>query len=189
MLWSTGYGRTTRPASRWRSTSGFVRSGTSRNSSSKTDNSSTASFSSSCSRVARRTGALPLPNRNLMTVNTAQIFSRPIGGRLVPWSQRAARIGCTPLVRVRLRIERRWHSLWLKLEQFNRGGSIKDRTAYGLIEDLEERGLMRGSDSIVESTSGNLGIGLALGCRERGYRFIAVVDPMASEFSIARMRE
>ena len=113
----------------------------------------------------------------------------PYGGLLVPWSQRAARIGCTPLVRVRLRIERRWHSLWLKLEQFNRGGSIKDRTAYGLLEDVEERGLMRDADSIVESTSGNLGIGLALACRERGYRFIAVVDPMASEFSVARMRE
>ena len=110
-------------------------------------------------------------------------------GRLVPWSPGSARIGCTPLVRVRLRIQGRWQCLWLKLEQFNRGGSIKDRTAYSLIEDIEERGLMRDADTIVESTSGNLGIGLALACRERGYRFVAVVDPMTSGYCIDRMKE
>jgi 2,3-diaminopropionate biosynthesis protein SbnA len=113
----------------------------------------------------------------------------PRDRQLTPWSAASARIGCTPLVRVRLRIRRRWHGLWLKLEQFNRSGSVKDRTAYGLIEDLEERGLMRYGGTIVESTSGNLGIGLAQACQERGYRFIAVVDSMASEYSISRMRD
>lgn len=131
----------------------------------------------------------PVPlNREASRV-TRRNETIPYHRRLVPWSAGSARIGCTPLVRVRLRIHRRWHSLWLKLEQFNRGGSIKDRTAYALIEDVEERGLMRHADTIVESTSGNLGIGLALACRERGYRFIAVVDPMASEFSVNRMKE
>jgi N-(2-amino-2-carboxyethyl)-L-glutamate synthase len=109
--------------------------------------------------------------------------------RIVPWSTVSARIGCTPLLKIRLRIHRRWRDVWLKLEQFNRGGSIKDRTAYGLIEDLEERGLMHNADTIVESTSGNLGIGLTLVCKERGYRFIAVVDPVASEYSVQRMRD
>jgi cysteine synthase A len=107
----------------------------------------------------------------------------------VPWSYATARIGCTPLVRVRVRVRGRWRSLWLKLEQFNRGGSIKDRTAYGLLADLEERGLMRHADTVVESTSGNLGIGLALACAQRGYQFVAVVDPMASEYSVARMKD
>lgn len=116
-------------------------------------------------------------------------LARPRHSRFVPWSAGLARVGCTPLVKIRLRIHDRWHELWLKLEQFSRGGSIKDRTAFGLIEDLEERGVMRGADTIVESTSGNLGIGLALTCRERGYRLVAVVDPMTSPYSIAKMRE
>jgi 2,3-diaminopropionate biosynthesis protein SbnA len=107
----------------------------------------------------------------------------------VAWSAMSARIGGTPLLKIRLRIHRRWHDIWLKLEQFNRGGSIKDRTAYALISDLEERGLMLHADSIVESTSGNLGIGLALSCKERGYRFIAVVDPTVSEYTVRCMRE
>jgi len=115
--------------------------------------------------------------------------AQPRRARFVPWSAGSARIGCTPLVKLRLRIGHRWCDIWLKLEQFNRGGSIKDRTAYGLIEDLEERGHLHAADTIVESTSGNLGIGLALACQERGYRLLAVVDPMVSEYSLDKMRE
>ncbi|HEY2580010.1 MAG TPA: cysteine synthase family protein [Streptosporangiaceae bacterium] len=100
-----------------------------------------------------------------------------------------ARIGRTPLMRIRLRIGGRWRHLWLKLEQFNPGGSIKDRTAHALIEDLEERDRMRHASTIIESTSGNLGVALALACRERGYRLIAVTDPMASERCVSAMRQ
>ena len=103
-----------------------------------------------------------------------------LGGRLPA-------VGGTPLVPVRLRTGRRWHPVWLKLEQFNPGGSIKDRTAWSLIADLEARGALRPGGTVVESTSGNLGVGLALACRERGYRLIAVVDQMASARSVREM--
>lgn len=99
-----------------------------------------------------------------------------------------SRIGRTPLMRIRLMIRGRWRHLWLKLEHFNPGGSIKDRTAYALIEDLEERGELNRSTTIVESTSGNLGVALAMVCRSRGYEFIAVTDPIASEQCISAMR-
>jgi N-(2-amino-2-carboxyethyl)-L-glutamate synthase len=135
-----------------------------------------------------RVGRVPVQSGR-GTRSVARILGTPRRRRFVPWSAESARIGSTPLVKVRLRINGRYHHIWLKLEQFNRGGSIKDRTAYGLIEDLEERGLMRGSDTIVESTSGNLGIGLALACKERGYGLLAVVDPMASEYSVGKMKE
>lgn len=98
-----------------------------------------------------------------------------------------ANVGRTPLLRIRLRIEGRWRHLWLKLEQFNPAGSIKDRTALALIEDLEERNKMRHADTIIESTSGNLGVALALMCRDRGYSFVAVTDPMISEHSVDEM--
>jgi N-(2-amino-2-carboxyethyl)-L-glutamate synthase len=102
------------------------------------------------------------------------------GGISGPWTGNLASIGGTPLMRIRLRIDGRWRHLWLKLEQFNPGGSIKDRTALALVEDLEERNKMRHADTIVESTSGNLGVALALACRDRGYKFVAVTDPLAS---------
>lgn len=99
----------------------------------------------------------------------------------------AQQVGRTPLMRIRLRIDGRWRHVWLKLEQFNPAGSIKDRTALALVEDLEEGNKMRHADTIIESTSGNLGIALALACHERGYQFVAVTDPMASERCVSEM--
>jgi cysteine synthase A len=90
-------------------------------------------------------------------------------------------------MRIRLRVDGRWRHLWLKLEQFNPAGSIKDRTALALVEDLEERNKMCRADTIIESTSGNLGVALALACRDRGYQFVAVTDPMVSERCVGEM--
>jgi 2,3-diaminopropionate biosynthesis protein SbnA len=104
-----------------------------------------------------------------------------------PWIESFANIGRTPLMRIRLRTGGQWRHLWLKLEQFNPGGSIKDRTALALVEDLEERNKMRHADTIIESTSGNLGLALALACRDRGYQFVAVTDPMVSERCVNEM--
>jgi len=104
-------------------------------------------------------------------------------------SANSKHIGRTPLVQLHLRIGAHWSSIWLKLEQFNPGGSIKDRTAYSLIEDLEYRGLLGPGDRVIESTSGNLGIGLSYICRERGYQFTAMVDPTVSEISIGMMQQ
>ncbi|MCF3120927.1 pyridoxal-phosphate dependent enzyme [Streptomyces arenae] len=96
-------------------------------------------------------------------------------------------IGRTPLLPIRLRVAGRWRQVGLKLEQFNPGGSVKDRTAYALVEDLEDRGLLGPGRTVVESTSGNLGAALAYVCRSRGYPFVAVVDPRTSRRNLDGM--
>src|SRR5262245_65510380 len=76
----------------------------------------------------------------------------------------------------------------LKLEGHNPGGSIKDRTAQSLIESLEARGALRRGSIVIDSTSGNLGVALAMIARSRGYEFVAVVDPKTTEENLAKMR-
>jgi N-(2-amino-2-carboxyethyl)-L-glutamate synthase len=73
------------------------------------------------------------------------------------------------------------HDVFLKLEGFNVTGSIKIKTAIGLVEDLEQRGVARpGETVLVESSSGNLGLALSLVCAIKGYEFICVTDPNAN---------
>jgi cysteine synthase A len=71
--------------------------------------------------------------------------------------------------------------LWMKLEGMNPGGSIKDRTALGMILDAERRGVLRPGGTIVEPTSGNTGIGLAQVASARGYRLILCLPAQMSE--------
>jgi cysteine synthase len=87
----------------------------------------------------------------------------------------ASLIGRTPLVRLS-RFRAGGASLFLKLEQFNPGGSIKDRTALGMILRAEEDGLLRPGMRIVESSSGNTAIGLAMLAIDRGYTVTAICD-------------
>jgi len=94
----------------------------------------------------------------------------------------------TPLAAVGLVIGGEMRSIHLKLEGFNPGGSVKDRTARGLIGDLDRRGLLAPEAVLIESTSGNLGVSLARLARQRGLRFVAVVDSAASTDSVRRMR-
>ena len=70
-------------------------------------------------------------------------------------------IGNTPHVRIN-RLYPDTHEVWMKLERANPGGSIKDRIALSMIEDAEERGILKPNSVIVEPTSGNTGIGLAM---------------------------
>lgn len=76
----------------------------------------------------------------------------------------------------------------LKLEGLNPAGSIKLKTALQLIEELESTDRLRPDTRIVESSSGNLGVALALVCANRGYRFTCVTDPNTSRHAIAAMR-
>ncbi len=87
-------------------------------------------------------------------------------------------IGNTPL----LRAEIEGMELFLKLEMFNPGGSIKDRVALAIIEDGEKRGELTPEKTVVEATSGNTGIGLALVCAAKGYKcLIAMPENMSEE--------
>jgi cysteine synthase A len=81
------------------------------------------------------------------------------------------------------------YDVFLKLEGFNISGSIKVKTAIGLIEDLERRGIAKPNETvIVESSSGNLGIALSLVCAVKGYRFICVTDSNATRANIRGMK-
>lgn len=92
-------------------------------------------------------------------------------------------IGKTPLVQLHKVVEPGMAEVFVKLEGSNPGGSIKDRTAWYLVKDAEERGLLRpGSGQvIVEPTSGNTGIGLAMIAASRGYKLILCMPAQMSE--------
>ena len=91
-------------------------------------------------------------------------------------------IGQTPLVRLRRVVKPGMANVFVKVESFNPGGSIKDRIALGMIRDAEERGALRSGGTIIEPTSGNTGIGLAMIAAARGYRLIVVMpDTMSVE--------
>ena len=92
-----------------------------------------------------------------------------------------AAIGRTPLVRLVKVVEPGMAEVWMKLEGMNPGGSIKDRTAFGMITDAEERGVLPPGGTIVEPTSGNTGIGLAQMAAARGYKLILCLPSQMSE--------
>lgn len=90
-------------------------------------------------------------------------------------------IGATPVVRLN-RLGRELDAqLWVKLEAFNPGGSVKDRPALRMLEDAESRGALKPGDVIIEPTSGNTGIGLALVAAVKGYRSVFVMAEDMSE--------
>ena len=93
-------------------------------------------------------------------------------------------IGNTPHVRIN-RLYDSKVEVWLKLERANPGGSIKDRIGLAMIEDAERRGVLKRGTVIIEPTSGNTGIGLAMAAAVKGYRLILV---MPESMSIERRR-
>lgn len=93
-------------------------------------------------------------------------------------------IGHTPHVRVQRLFDARVE-VWMKLERANPGGSIKDRIALAMIEDAEQRGVLTKDSVIIEPTSGNTGIGLAMVAAVKGYTLLLV---MPESMSIERRR-
>ena len=92
-------------------------------------------------------------------------------------------IGNTPLIKLnRLTEELQTSSIWVKLERCNPGGSIKDRIGLQMVLDAEEKGVLKPGGVIIEATSGNTGIGLAMVAAQRGYRCIFTIpDKMSNE--------
>jgi N-(2-amino-2-carboxyethyl)-L-glutamate synthase len=97
-------------------------------------------------------------------------------------------IGGTPLIGLRRYAERRDIELWAKLEAANPAGSSKDRSAARLVFDAIERGEIGPGTTVIESTSGNLGVGLAQVCRYLGLPLICVVDSRTHELNLGTMR-
>ncbi|CAL9422693.1 N-(2-amino-2-carboxyethyl)-L-glutamate synthase [Actinosynnema sp. ALI-1.44] len=86
-------------------------------------------------------------------------------------------VGTTPMIEITARCADNAHTIRLKLESHNPTGSVKDRTASGILRAMEREAPLRPGDVVVESTSGNLGLALARLLTAKGCRFIAVVDP------------
>lgn len=97
-------------------------------------------------------------------------------------------IGDTPLVQLERYLDDSSIRLFAKLEAFNPGGSAKDRPARQMIEHAFECGLIHSKSTVIESSSGNMGIGLAQACRYHGLQFICVVDPHAQNQNLAIMQ-
>ena len=96
-------------------------------------------------------------------------------------------VGNTPLLELPLNIANDWHLL-LKLEKFNPGQSMKDRMAINMVKQAELNGELKPGGIIIESSSGNTGVGLSIIAAERGYKFIAIVDHHAAKDKIAIMK-
>ncbi len=93
-------------------------------------------------------------------------------------------IGHTPIVRLK-KLAPPHVRLYVKIEAFNPMGSIKDRLALGVIEDAEKSGKLKPGQTVIEATSGNTGIGLAMVCAEKGYPLVVT---MAENFSVERRK-
>lgn len=93
-------------------------------------------------------------------------------------------IGNTPVIRIN-RFSPSHVSMFVKAEFFNPLSSVKDRLAYAIITDAEQRGLLKPGQTVVEATSGNTGIALAMVCAAKGYPFVAV---MTETFSVERRK-
>src|SRR6185369_9633833 len=93
-------------------------------------------------------------------------------------------VGNTPVVKIN-RLAPPGVDLYVKVEAFNPMGSVKDRLALGVIEDAERTGKLKPGQTVVEATSGNTGIGLAMVCAQKGYPLVVV---MGENFSIERRK-
>jgi cysteine synthase A len=93
-------------------------------------------------------------------------------------------VGNTPIVRLN-KIGPKDVNVYVKIESFNPGGSVKDRLALGVIEDAEKSGALKPGQTVIEATSGNTGIGLAMVCAQKGYPLVVT---MAESFSLERRK-
>src|ERR1700692_2837772 len=93
-------------------------------------------------------------------------------------------VGNTPVVKIN-KLGPAGVNLFVKIEAFNPLGSVKDRLALGVIEDAERSGKLKPGQTVIEATSGNTGIGLAMVCAQKGYPLVVT---MAEPFSVERRK-
>ena len=93
-------------------------------------------------------------------------------------------VGHTPVVKIN-KLGPPGINLYVKIEAFNPLGSVKDRLALGVVEDAEKKGTLKPGQTVVEATSGNTGIGLAMVCAQKGYPLVVT---MAETFSVERRK-
>src|SRR6202022_4669362 len=93
-------------------------------------------------------------------------------------------VGNTPVVKIN-RLAPPGANLYVKVEAFNPLGSVKDRLALGVIEEAERSGKLKPGQTVIEATSGNTGIGLAMVCAQKGYPLVVT---MAEPFSVERRK-
>ena len=97
-------------------------------------------------------------------------------------------IGGTPIVRLKRIPKEHWAEVLVKLESFNPGGSVKDRIGLSMIEAAEREGRLKPGGTIVEATSGNTGIGLAMVCAAKGYKVILTMPDDVNIERVALLR-
>ena len=90
------------------------------------------------------------------------------------------KVGGTPLVEISNRLNKGGAKVLAKVEFFNPGGSVKDRIAFAMVEDAEQRGVLRPGSTLVEPTSGNTGVGLALVAAVKGYHLVLTMPETMS---------
>ena len=122
------------------------------------------------------------------TVAIPEPTSANVVGTPLPVEGVLGAIGNTPLLRLRRYLSRPDVDLWAKLEQANPAGSSKDRPAARILTDALEDGSLLPGATVVESSSGNMGVGLAQACRFLGLKLICVVDHRAQPSKIRTMR-
>ena len=133
--------------------------------------------------------ALRLLSTKAASSSVVSIVSKTPPGRIVHDSVLST-IGNTPIVRLSSRLKDEYGvpddvNLFAKVEALNPGGSVKDRLALGVLEWAEEYGRLKPGQTVVEASSGNTGIGLAVACAAKGHPFVCV---MAESFSIERRK-
>src|SRR3979409_69932 len=104
--------------------------------------------------------------------------NKPCGGR---YGDIVQAIGHTPLIELKRLSPKPGVRIWAKLESHNPTGSVKDRVARAMIEDAEGKGLIRPGQTILEPTSGNTGISLAMRCSRKGYPLKVVMPENVTE--------
>lgn len=124
-------------------------------------------------------------------INPGSLVKGRVGARMISQSIRdgfRGLVGRTPLVRLNKFSEETSCEILAKVEYLNGGGSVKDRAAYFLIKDAQERGLLKPGGTVVEGTAGNTGIGLAHMCLAMGYKCVIYMPDNQSQEKIDCLR-